>query len=45
MACATAPAPVAGLTTSPHTGDMNVVALATMMIISLAGMILVIKKK
>ena len=40
-----APAPVAGLTTSPHTGDMNVVALATMMIISLVGMILVIKKK
>ena len=40
-----APAPIVGLTTSPHTGDMNIVALAAMMIISAVGMILVIKKK
>lgn len=47
-----APAPVqavqqavSGLTTSPHTGDMNVIALAVMAVISLAGMIITIKKK
>lgn len=43
------PAPVAeavqALTTSPHTGDMNVIALAVMMIVSLAGMVITIKKK
>lgn len=42
---APATSPVAALTTSPHTGDMNVVALAVMMVISLAGMIITIKKK
>ncbi len=36
---------VESLTTSPHTGDMNIVALVTMMVISLIGMILIIKKK
>lgn len=40
-----APAPVAGLTTSPHTGDMNIVALASMMVISLVGMVLIVRKK
>ena len=41
---AAAPA-VEGLTNSPHTGDMNILGLSAMMIISLAGMVLVIKKK
>lgn len=36
---------VAGLTTSPHTGDMNIVALAIMMVVSFAGMIITVKKK
>lgn len=43
-----APAPVqavSGLVTSPHTGDMNVIALSVMAIVSLAGMIITIKKK
>ena len=41
---AAAPA-VEGLTNSPHTGDMNILGPSAMMIISLAGMVLVIKKK
>ncbi len=36
---------VESLTTSPHTGDMNIVALIAIMIVSLLGMIFVIKKK
>lgn len=30
---------------SPHTGDMNIVALAIMAVVSLAGMVITIKKK
>ncbi len=33
------------LTTSPHTGDMNIIALVSTMVVSLIGMIIVIKKK
>ena len=33
------------LTTSPHTGDMNITALIAIMVISLIGMIIIIKKK
>lgn len=36
---------VSGLVTSPHTGDMNVIALVVMAIVSFAGMIITIKKK
>ena len=49
---APAPAPaqavqqaVSGLVASPHTGDMNVIALVVMAVISLAGMVITIKKK
>ena len=36
---------VEALTTSPHTGDMNIVALIALMIISLIGMVIIVKKK
>lgn len=36
---------VNGLVSSPHTGDMNIVALAIMAVISLIGMVITIKKK
>lgn len=36
---------VSGLVGSPHTGDMNIIALSCMAIVSLAGMIIMIKKK
>lgn len=46
VAAAPAAAPaVEGLTNSPHTGDMNILGLSVMMIVSLAGIVLVIKKK
>lgn len=36
---------VSGLVGSPHTGDMNIIALSIMAIASLVGMIIMIKKK
>lgn len=36
---------VGSLVGSPHTGDMNIVALAIMAVVSLAGMVITIKKK